>query len=91
MGCEIGRINIVPLGTTCIDFESFDVENCMRFQAEDKARLPTAIEGALGTSVPPNSLVRTLLTSASGDPTPAHGTYVRRDSCLEEHKWCKAL
>ena len=65
MGGEQQRVDIVPLGAA-IDFNRFAVENAKCFDANDKAKLLTAIESAFGAYGPFNAIVRRLLTSASG-------------------------
>ena len=65
MGGKLERIDIVPLGAA-IDFNRFDVQHAKCFDANDKAKLLTAIESAFGAYGPFNAIVRRLLTSASG-------------------------
>ena len=65
MGGELQRVDIVPLGAA-IDFNRFAVEHAKCFDANDKAKLLTAIESAFGAYGPFNAIVRQLLTSASG-------------------------
>ena len=76
MGGELERVEIVPLGAA-IDFNRFAVENAKCFDANDKAKLLTAIESAFGAYGPFNAIVRQLLTSASGGE-PAGGTAHKR-------------
>ena len=76
MGGELQRVDIVPLGDA-IDFNRFAVENAKCFDANDKAKLLTAIESAFGAYGPFNAIVRQLLTSASGGE-PAGGTAHKR-------------
>ena len=64
MGGEMQRVEIVPLGDA-IDFNRFAVEQAKCFDANDKAKLLTAIESAFGAYGPFNAIVRRLLTSAS--------------------------
>ena len=84
MGGELQRVDIVPLGAA-IDFNRFAVEQAKCFDANDKAKLLTAIESAFGAYGPFNAIVRQLLTSASGDE-PAGGTaHKRRRSSASKH------
>ena len=64
MGGELRRVEIVPLGDA-IDFSVFAVERAKCFDANDKAKLLTAIESAFGAYTPFNALVRKLLADAS--------------------------
>ena len=68
MGGELQRVDIVPLGAA-IDFSRFDVQHAKCFDANDKAKLLTAIESAFGAYGPFNAIVRRLLTSASTPST----------------------
>ena len=47
MGGALGRIEIVPLGAA-VDFSRFAVEHAKCFDANDKAKLLTAIESDAG-------------------------------------------
>ena len=65
MGGALDRVEIVPLGTA-LDFERFAVEQAKCFDANDKARLLSAIEAAFGSYAPFNVLVRSMLKAAGG-------------------------
>ena len=72
MGGELQRVDIVPLGEA-IDFNRFAVEHAKCFDANDKAKLLTAIESAFGAYGPFNAIVRRLLTSARSVETAGDG------------------
>ena len=84
MGGELDRVDIVSLGAA-IDFNRFAVEHAKCFDANDKAKLLTAIESAFGAYGPFNAIVRQLLTSASGGEPAGGAAHKRRRSSSSKH------